>query len=249
MKYRDYKELYIRLRTPQDIDVLSKEIGYSKELLLVIYTQRVVRQATKRFYKVKRHAGKMLWQWKKGRSFVEIARKYDFPPVLTALLILDQNKISRRQYWKYLLDPRKVKDNRLRSELKEVAKEDIVYSPEGASKQYERGRWGERKLKEWLDEHAIPYRTENELRAIYDKTPDTLLKKPLEWNSSKKYWIESKATFGDPLEIKRHLRRQLKPYAEMFGDGLVVYWFGYVEDVEINLPEGISITDGQFFEK
>ena len=67
-------------------------------------------------------------------------------------------------------------------------------------------------------------------------------------NGSRKYWIESKATFGDPYEIRRHLRKQLQPYSDMFGDGAVVYWFGHVDDQKYELPEGVDIVSPTFFE-
>src|SRR3989449_4208228 len=176
--------------------------------------------------------------WREGTPLVEIARRHKFPPTLAALMILEQQKIPRKQFWRYITDPTKVGDPRLRTELAEVARADIIYSPEGSAKQYERGRWGEAKLEKWLDGRGIEYRTEKDLRKQYDKTPDTLLRTPIEWDGSKKFWIESKATFGDPVEIRRHIKKQLDPYLNMFGDGLVVYWFGYADDVDHRPPEG-----------
>src|SRR5437667_192861 len=152
MKLSEYQDLYRRLSTAEDIDFLAENFGHDKELLLVIYTQRVVRETTKKFYRVKAHA------------------------------------------------------------------------------------------------RSLQYETEKDLRAKYDKTPDILLHKPIEMNGSRKYWIESKATFGDPYEIRRHLRKQLQPYSDMFGDGAVVYWFGHVDDQKYELPEGVDIVSPTFFE-
>ena len=248
MKLKEYKELYDHLATQEDIDFLAENFGYDKELLLVIYTQRVVRDTTKRFYRVKDQAKKMTWEWQHGKSFTDIARAFDFPPILTALMILEQRKVNRKQFWKMLSDLDRVQDRRLRKELADAAKTDIVYSQEGTARQYARGRWGEAKLATWLKGKGLEYRTEKDLRAEYDKTPDALLHKPIDVDASKKYWIESKATFGDPVEIKRHIKKQLEPYTELFGDGMVVYWFGFVDDVELPLPEGVSVVDANFFE-
>jgi hypothetical protein len=186
--------------------------------------------------------------WQNGESLLGIARKFEFPPILTALMVLEQRKISRKQFWKMINELDGVKDRRLRRELAEVNRADIVYSPEGSARQYARGRWGEAKLQTWLDARTLQYETEKDLRAKYDKTPDILLHKPIEMNGSRKYWIESKATFGDPYEIRRHLRKQLQPYSDMFGDGAVVYWFGHVDDQKYELPEGVDIVSPTFFE-
>ena len=248
MKLHEYKELYDHLGTPEDIDFLAENFGYDKELLLVIYTQRVVRDTTKRFYRVKDQAKKMAWAWQHGSSFVEVAKRFDFPPILTALMILEQRKVNRKTFWKMLGDLDRVQDRRLRKELGDASSTDIVYSQVGSARQYARGRWGETKLQSWLKGKGLEYRTEKDLRAEYDKTPDVLLHRPVELDGSKKYWIESKATFGDPYEIRRHIRKQLEPYTDLFGDGMDVYWFGYVDDVDLPVPEGVSVVDATFFE-
>ena len=50
MKYEHYRELYSQLRKPADVDHLAKKYGLDPELLFVMYTQRTVRDATRRFY-------------------------------------------------------------------------------------------------------------------------------------------------------------------------------------------------------
>ncbi len=248
MKLSQYQDLYRRLATAEDIDFLAENFGYDKELLLVIYTQRVVRDTTKKFYRVKAQAKRLAFLWQNGESLASIARKFEFPAILASLMILEQRKIPRKQFWKMIRDMDGVRDRRLRRELEEVVTSDIVYSPAGSARQFARGRWGEAKLQKWLDDRGLKYETEKQLRAKYDKTPDILLHKPLDLNGSKKYWIESKAIFGDPYEVRRHIKKQLGPYSEMFGDGSVVYWFGHVDDQEYDLPEGVDVLDGDFFE-
>jgi len=248
MKLVEYQDLYAKLSTAEDIDFLAENFGHDKELLLVIYTQRIVRETTKKFYRVKAQARRLAFMWQNGSSLLEIARKFEFPPILTALMVLEQRKISRKQFWKMINELDSVKDRRLRRELDEVNRADIVYSTQGSARQYARGRWGEAKLHTWLDARSLQYETEKDLRSKYDKTPDILLHKPIEMNGSRKFWIESKATFGDPYEIRRHLRKQLQPYSDLFGDGAVVYWFGHVDDQKYELPEGVDIVSPTFFE-
>jgi hypothetical protein len=96
-------------------------------------------------------------------------------------------------------------------------------------------------LKEWLNSHEIKYRTERDLRGEFPKTPDCLLDEPIRVNGWEINWIESKASFGDSIEVKKNIRNQLIPYNELFGSGLVVYWFGIVDDID--QPEGIMIVD------
>ena len=191
MKLSEYQDLYRRLSTAEDIDFLAENFGHDKELLLVIYTQRIVRETTKKFYRVKAQARRLAFMWQNGASLLEIARKFEFPPILTALMVLEQRKISRKQFWKMINDLDSVKDRRLRQELTDVNRADIVYSTQGSARQYARGRWGEAKLHTWLDARSLQYETEKDLRSKYDKTPDILLHKPIEMNGSRKFWIDS----------------------------------------------------------
>jgi hypothetical protein len=247
MKKSEYKRLYDLLNNQDDIEKVAKETGLEKELILVLYTQKTVRKATKRFYKVKNRAKSLLKKWNEGRAFLSLARELGFPPILTAYLILLENDITRKRFWEYVKNPEKIKDNRLRKEIADIVAHDIVYSPEGNEMQYERGKRGEQRLCEWLDKQNLKYRTEDQIKGEYSKTPDALLTKPLKTNGMSIHWIESKASFGDEVEIRRNTKRQLKAYTEMFGSGMVVYWFGFIEDV--HSPKNVLIVDDEFFKK
>src|SRR3989442_3435311 len=247
MKLSEYQDLYGRLSTAEDLVFLAKIFGHDKDLLLVIYPKRIVRETTKKFYRVKARARRLAFMGQNGSSLLEIARKFEFPPILTALMVLEQRKISRKQFWKMINELDSVKDRRLRRELDEVNRADIVYSTQGSARQYASGRWGEAKLHTWLDARSLQYETEKDLRSKYDKTPDILLHKPIEMNGSRKFWIESKATFGDPYEIRRHLRKQLQPYSDLFGARAVVSWLGHVDDQQYDLPVAVDIVSPQPF--
>lgn len=241
MKFNDFKAIYDRLNTYDDVKALSKETGLDEELLNVIYTQRTVREATKKYHVVKRNAPRMLREWKAGTSLLEIARKWRFPPILTALLLFQEDGFSKKQFWKYVREPECISNPRTKKEIIEITEADTIYSPWGNEIQYKRGAWGEDKLHEWLDSHNISYRTEKDLRGKFAKTTDCLLDEPLKVNGWTINWIESKASFGDRTEFNKNVRGQLSQYYDMFGNGLVVYWFGHVE--EMDCPPGIEIID------
>ena len=246
MKYEDYMSIYSQLRKPHDIDALSHRCGLDRELLLVLYTQRTVRDATRRFYVVKKDIKKIAREWHRGTSISRIAREINFPPVLLGLMLTQEIGLPRKQFWKYVRNPETCHDKRLKKELKQMADDDMIYSPKGSQVQADRGVWGEKKLQDWLDHRQLKYKTEPELRATHKKTPDCLLEKPIQIDGMKVHWIESKASFGDEIELKKNVRKQLKPYTEMFGTGAVVYWFGYIEGIEP--PEGIMLLPGSYFD-
>jgi hypothetical protein len=241
MKNEDFRYLYDRLNEPSDIDVLSKELCLDQELLTVIYTQRTVRETSKKHYKVLRNSQRMIQSWQRGETLLELSRRYEFPPILTGLMLFQETGRSRKQYWTMVRNPETIGDPDLRKQIEEITKADMIYSPEGTEKQYKRGAWGEKNLQDWLDGQGIGYRTENDLRGEFPKTPDALLDKPILVNGWKVNWIESKATFGDRVEVNKNTKKQLAPYVQLFGQGLVVYWFGFVD--EITMEDDIFITD------
>ena len=247
MKYEDYKELYSQLKQPSDIDFLAKKLRIDRELLLVLYTQRTVRDATRRFYIVKKDMKKIAKEWHHGTSIASIAKMINFPPVLLGLMLGAEIGLPRKQFWKYVRNPESCHDKRLKKELQQMADEDMIYSPKGSQVQTDRGVWGEKRLEDWLNRRELKYRTEVQLRATHTKTPDCLLDKPILINGKKVHWIESKASFGDDIELRKNARRQLKPYTDLFGTGAVVYWFGFVEGIEP--PEGVVLLPGTFFDE
>ncbi|MFO7619342.1 MAG: TPD domain-containing protein [Thermoplasmata archaeon] len=246
MNTQEYNQLANKLKFPSDIGKLARDRNINRELLLILYTQRVTRDSTRRYYQVKNRAPQLLNQWKSGTTLVELARKEVFPPVLLSLILMQQDGMPRKDFWKYIRDPKSAPEKRLKKEIFDVVREDIIYSPAGMDVQYQRGKKGEARLCEWLDRNALTYRTEDDLRGEYQKTPDCLLDQPIEIDGMKVHWFESKANFGNAYEVKRNNKKQLAPYTEIFGPGIVVYWFGYVSDYE--QVDGVRVVDAKFFE-
>jgi hypothetical protein len=247
MDRETYRRYYDSLATVSDVKRIAAAEGIDEELLFVIHTQRVTRDATRRFYVVKRQMPRIVSQWRHGKRMIDIAREWSFPPVLMGQLLLKELQLPRKQVWGCFLNPQSAPTPRLRHEIEELLPEDMVYSPQGMELQRERGRKGEARLYMWLEKHGIGYRTEKELRGKYPKTPDALLADPIIFYGQKLQWIESKANFGDDVELRKNLRRQLAPYTELFGEGAVVYWYGYVEGADS--PPGILLWDARTLER
>ncbi len=246
MKYDEYKEIYNSLKTPEDVKRLSET--YDERLLDTLFTQKTSREVKKRFYVVKQNTARMLKEWKKGRSIMELAMKYKFPPILTAMFIFQEDGASKKEFWSYINDPDLLESEETADEVREAIANDIVYSPDANVRQKMRGVWGEDLLHEWLDGQDITYRTENDLRGTeFTKTPDCLLDHPVIYDGHEIYWVESKASFGDNTEFRFNSRKQLIPYTKLFGPGLVVYWVGCLDDLEC--PEDVYVSDISVMDK
>ncbi|MDR0309923.1 MAG: C15orf41 family protein [Candidatus Methanoplasma sp.] len=247
MEYQEYKKIYDSLNTPEDIDRLMDK-GYDQRMLETLFTQKTSRDVKKRFHFIKQKAPVMLKEWKRGRTIVEIADKYRFPPILTAMFIFLEDGASRKQFWEFIRTPELLDSAQTANEVREAVKNDLVYSPDANDRQRERGLWGESLLQNWLDGQNISYKTEKDLRGGEGvKTPDCLLDEPMIYDGKKICWIESKASFGDNVEFRFNSRKQLCPYTKLFGPGLVVYWTGCLYDME--RPEDVYISDISVLDK
>ena len=131
MNTEEYKALSNQLRSMDDVRRLAREKGYEEDLLLVIYTQRVTRNATKNFYKIKAKVRYLVRDWESGKTLLSLAIKHRFPPVLLAYIIMMERKIGRKTFWKYVRKPDSIANKRLKREIKEIVRKDHIYSPRG----------------------------------------------------------------------------------------------------------------------
>jgi len=240
MEYSEYKNIYNRLNTRKDIKKMMEK-GYEEEFLTTILTQKINRETKKRFHVVKQNSARLLRDWKRGKSLMQISEEWRFPPILTTMMIFLEDGAGRKEFWSYIRDPDSIGDEVLAEEIRDVVRSDVVYSPEANERHRQRGIWGETLLQNWLDSQNITYRTECDLRGSHDKTPDCLLDEPMMYAGKEIYWIESKASFGDNTEFRFNSRKQLAPYTLLFGPGVVVYWMGCLNDLQP--VDDVYVTD------
>jgi hypothetical protein len=225
-----YVRLYRRLNKKGDVFKLAKIFDIPEGVLFAILSQKIVRKTKRDYHGLKKQSHRLLKQWKNGKSLLKLSEERKFSPVLIASFVLRENGISKKHFREYLHNPQDVKNPRIRKEILEVLEEEVVYSPQAAEIQRENGRNAEERIGEWLDQQGTAYITEGEARAIHQKTPDFLLKDTFSVNGKKIFWVESKASFGDKTQMRGDYHRQLKHYVSLFGDGMVVYWHGYLND-------------------
>lgn len=191
-------------------------------------------------------------------ALLTVAKEIGLSPALLARMILDRylslsttdkdtdvpdNAAARRQLLSELLrDVSLIKDPVLAANIEECHLVDDVYGPLVDNIKYVTGLEFEIILQQTLDKNAIAYSTQEQLRASgYDKTPDFKLDIPISVDGVVINWIESKASFGDSESNATYLKDQFYSYWNRFGSGMVIYWFGFIED--LNNIDGIMITD------
>ncbi len=236
----------IDYRTPEE---LIKEFNLTKQIAYSLYTQNIIKYVKRNHHRIKSMSPQLYRSWKRGKTILHISNEKRFPAALIANFILSEHGMKKREIQQILLNPEISSSRRLQKELMEVLEKDRVYSPTLNDKRAIEGRRGEVRLEDYLDNLEIEYYAETDLRYNDDfpKTPDILFKKP-ERNIKGHIvnWIESKSNFGSPPEFRINYRKQLSSYTELFGPGIVVYWYGYVEG--ISKDSSVVVVERSFFE-
>lgn len=242
MDIETYNMIYERLETVNDIESVAEEFAQPLGTIHSILNQKVVTKVKRTFSKVKNRGPRHYRQWKKGKSISEIAKKNDIPATLMVSMLLKEMGIPKKGFIRNLDD---YPDGRLKKEVLEAMELDYFFSPKAHDLHAEKGELGESVLATWLSEKGLTYRAEDDLRAEgFTKTPDFLLDEELEIDGVQVCWIESKALFGDEREHAYYIKKQFREYEENYGVGMIVYWYGFIDDISYN---GNLIKDYEFF--
>lgn len=191
--------------------------------------------------------------YKEPGVILKIAKKHRFSPTQIGKIVLEEyyNKnskegevITKSQISQLLKNTALIQDQKLSTELWLANLKDNNY---GVTSEWIKSSIGyeyEKRAKKSLEKLGLTYQDEHELRFKgYDKTPDIKLDIPFAYNGHVINWIESKALFGDEEHHSNYLKEQLWSYWNRYGPGLVIYWFGFIDELDSNRDKGILVCD------
>jgi len=187
-------------------------------------------------------------------ALVSLAFSSGCSPALTARSVLEQHCRShgqtesadgeKTQVSQMMKDSTLIEDGRLAMEVFLATIKDDSYGCFAEAIKQSIGEEHEQKIKDLLTQLHIPFADEHDMRSQgYDKTPDIKLDVPIAVDGFIINWVESKALFGDPEAHSGYLRDQLWSYLNRFGPGLVIYWFGYVNQLDVHRNAGILLRE------
>ncbi|XP_072194067.1 CDAN1-interacting nuclease 1 isoform X1 [Excalfactoria chinensis] len=182
---------------------------------------------------------------------LELANEMDFAPSLMARIVLErflqeqeQAIPSKTLINSMLRDPSQIPDGVLANQIYQCTVNDCCYGPLVDCIKHAIGHEHEVLLREMLLEKNLSFIAEDQLRAKgYDKTPDFILEVPVAVEGHIIHWIESKASFGDESSHQAYLQDQFWSYWNRFGPGLVIYWYGFIEELDCHRERGILLKD------
>jgi len=258
MKLTVYNDLVKELQfkeTRASIQQLSGKYGAQYNTVLAIYSQSIQKRMKKLSfihadYEVQdEHFKNYIADRDSSNTRIfDLAERVGIPPVMMAKIILEHLDMPYERgvpVNQLLKEPTLIAQSPLQEQVTLCLEQDTLYGPNIDVIKKSIGDEYEEILKDSLRFQKIPFKDENVLRTQgYDKTPDILLTVPVAVQGKIVNWVESKASFGDEFTHKNYLREQYWSYWNRFGSGLVIYWFGFVEELSAQTEEkGIVISD------
>ncbi|CAL7951064.1 unnamed protein product [Xylocopa violacea] len=169
---------------------------------------------------------------------LKMAKNIGAAPALLARNVLekhcgkDESNVSRNEVTKLFKDTTLIQDKDLAYEVYLCILYDNLYGPIADAVGVSVGQEYELKLQNYLTERNLAFLNEEQLRSRgYDKTPDFKLEVPIAVNGFVINWIESKARFGNTEIHQKYIKEQFLSYWNRFGPGLVIYWFGFLDNL------------------
>ncbi|RDD47367.1 Uncharacterized protein C15orf41-like protein [Trichoplax sp. H2] len=243
-------------------DILKLYPGVTYNTLVSIYSQEYQKKIKKEFHR--HHSPDMMERYYQryltlsNQDFQEsilqlIANEVDLSAFLLARIVVERhlahlhhngNSPPRTTISNAMKDITLLQNDRLAREVEQCILNDANYGPLIENVKHSTGLEYEYILREKLNNLTLAFLDENDMRLQgYDKTPDIKLEVPIAVNGNIVNWIESKASFGDEHSHATYMKDQYYSYLNRFGPGMVIYWFGFIKELNFDEQPGILIVD------
>ncbi len=197
---------------------------YPRGTLFSILLQKRIDNVKRRYHVYTAKLPELAAYWEKNRRIPDWLR---LPPVMRIKLLMKALGMTSKEISRSFSNP---DDSEFSDMVWSAIYKDFIYSPIAVRYQFARGRIGEEIIREYLESLSVEFKDENQLRPA-KKTPDFYIEEGIEVEGRKIRWIESKALFGDIKLHRFYSKKQYNQYLEMYGDGMVIYWLGKIDEL------------------
>lgn len=234
-----------------EIDIEQQFPHIHRQTLKSILFTEITQRTKINYTKYQANAERLLrtFEQKSSRSFdnnilINIAISERMSPAILSRIVLQEKykTLQKSEIANLLKKPHLIDDEKLAGNVRQCT---LSENQEGLVVDIRRRCIGEEyevKLKQMATAAKMAFFDENDLRRTgFDKTPDLKLVLPCLYKGCVVNWIESKALFGDIKTHRRYLYTQLSSYSNRFGPGIVIYWFGYHEEIVHLKENGVGL--------
>ena len=192
----------------------------------------------KTHYKITKNVKKIIKDYNKNMSVLELSKKYNGSP-LNILRVIFKQIYSKKRAKNFFSHPNLLKPKDFVQF--QLAKKHDIFALVNQDQVVEQANLFEESIQNILDINNIRYITQTELveeqTRKYGKpinTPDFLIKTPIKINGYEVNWIDAKNFYGANVKfIKDSLIDQTKKYINTYGSGCVVYKLGFNDEFAI----------------
>ncbi|WP_456368446.1 TPD domain-containing protein [Geoglobus sp.] len=201
-----------------------RKYPYPRGTLFSILLQKRIDNVKRRYHIYTAKLPEIATYWEKNRKIPDWLR---LPPVMRLKLLMKSLGMTNKEISRCFSSP---DDSEFSEMVWSAIYKDFIYSPIAVRYQFARGRVGEEIIREYLESLNVEFKDENQLRPA-KKTPDFYIEDGIEVEGRRIRWIESKALFGDIKLHRFYSKKQYNQYLEMYGDGMVIYWLGKIDEL------------------
>jgi len=219
------KRIVPRKKWITPLHVLSMRRSYLRNLILINHGY---------VFSKKTHIREL---YDEGMSIVDIAKKYQYSPVMIFRILLQARGMSKVIISKITIDPscelaNSYLSKRDKQELEDAIKNDIINLPDQSPIIDAADRF-EVDLEKFFDKY--PHQTQEhmvkEQTLLYGKaiaTPDLYFPDGVMVNGKKLFWIDAKNFYGANISnIRSSLVKQAKRYTQLYGAGAYIFKYSY----------------------
>jgi hypothetical protein len=230
-------------------DSVLARLGATWDVVLSVFAQVLQEQARQSSAALRGAAGAHVAAFQAGAELVDLALAGQHSPYLLARSVTERVVLGpsggagaqsvaarKREVTRLMRRPEAIADERLRAQVRECVARDPCFSPLFDRARDVAGDEFEYMLERELAARGIAFQSEHQLRDQgMAKTPDVKLDVPIgvlgpRGEPRVLFWVDSKAMFGDPHAHALN-RAQLEGYVNRYGPGAVLYWHGFVEEL------------------
>mmetsp|Transcript_20284 Transcript_20284/g.22682 ORF Transcript_20284/g.22682 Transcript_20284/m.22682 type:complete len:371 (+) Transcript_20284:2-1114(+) len=237
----------VKTRILEFIESFSSPMTLSQAISL---REALLRQKSmSRNHEITKRKEEIFNEYKGGKSILDLAQDIDCPPCNVFRAVLRQMDTGKKKKVKsYLKRPERL-PKREQEELKAVLEKDIVARFD-QTQSLKLGNSFEDIIAEFLKEKGIIFVRQDQLvkeqKEEFGKafsTPDFLLLDEVTINGKKVNWIDGKAYYGANVPyIKGHSKSQISRYIDHWGEGAIIYLYGFNEILNLKLEKCIVLN-------
>ncbi len=221
MRVEKYVKIKNELRRLEDLNKAVKKYKIRRGTAFSILVQKKVSYVRRNYHKFERRAEEILEYWEANKAFPSWLK---LPPAMKLRLLFKAMGMSKKRIAKVLKNPEEFSE--FEDLIYDAIYRDYVYSPIATENLAARGKIGEKIVENYLRMRGVGFISEREIQG--DKTPDFLIQEEMKIRGRVVRWIESKSMFGDIFAYEDNLR-QFEKYSSEFGEGIVIFWHGFLD--------------------